>query len=60
MGRWGLVGPPQLQDGPARTVAVQTLTPEAARSLLAAKGRAWEAELYRLAVSRRAGDRTPS
>ena len=55
-----LVGPPQLHDGPERTVAVQVLTPEAAVSLLAAKGRAWEADLYRLAANRRAGDLTPS
>ena len=55
-----LVGPPQLHDGPERTVAVQVLTPEAAVSLLAAKGRAWEADLYRLEANRRAGDLTPS
>ena len=55
-----LVGPPQLQDGPERTVAVEVLAPEAAVSLLAAKGRAWEADLYRLAANRRAGDLTPS
>jgi 8-oxo-dGTP diphosphatase len=33
-----LVGPPQLNDGPERTVAVQVLAPEAAVSLLVAKG----------------------
>lgn len=51
-----LAGPPQLQDGPEGTVAIQVLAPEAAVSLLAAKGRAWEADLYLLAANRRAGD----
>jgi hypothetical protein len=55
-----LVGPPQLQDGPERTVAVEVLAPGAAVSLLAGKGRPWEAELYRLAASHRAADHTPS
>jgi 8-oxo-dGTP diphosphatase len=55
-----LVGPPQLDDGPERTVAVEVLAPDAAVSLLAAKGRAWEADLYRLAANRRAVDLTPS
>jgi hypothetical protein len=54
-----LVGPPQAHDSPERTVAVEVLAPEAAVSLLAAKGRAWEAELYRLAANRRAVDLTP-
>jgi 8-oxo-dGTP diphosphatase len=55
-----LVGPPRLQDGPERTMAVEVLDPDAAVSLLAAKGRSWEADLYRLAASRRATDHTPS
>ena len=55
-----LAGQPQLHDGPERMVAVQVLTPDAAVSLLAAKGRAWESDLYRLAANRRAGDLTPS
>jgi 8-oxo-dGTP diphosphatase len=54
-----LVGPPQLHDGPERTVAVEVLAPDAAVSLLAAKGRAWEADLYRLAAARRAVDNSP-
>ena len=54
-----LVGPPQLQDDAERTIAIEVLAPDAAVSLLAAKGRAWEAELYRLAANRRAGNRTP-
>jgi hypothetical protein len=44
----------------ARVYAVQVLAPEAAVSLLAAKGRAWKADLYRLAANRRAADLTPS
>jgi 8-oxo-dGTP diphosphatase len=44
-----LVGPPQLDDCPERTVAVEVLAPDAAVSLLVAKGRAWEADLYRMA-----------
>jgi 8-oxo-dGTP diphosphatase len=55
-----LVGPPQFHDGLERTVAVQVLAPDAAVSLLAAKGRAWEADLYRLAANRRAADLKPS
>jgi 8-oxo-dGTP diphosphatase len=55
-----LVGPPQLDDGPERTVAVEVLAPDAAVSLLAAKGRAWEADLYRLTANQRAADLTPS
>jgi hypothetical protein len=35
-----LVGLPQLRDGPERADAVEVLTPEAAVSLLASKGRA--------------------
>jgi hypothetical protein len=54
-----LVGPPQLHDGPERTVAVQLLAPDAAVSLLAGKGRAWEADLYRLAAAHRAVDSSP-
>jgi 8-oxo-dGTP diphosphatase len=54
-----LVGPPQLHDGPERTVTVQVLAPDAAVSLLAAKGRAWEADLYRLAAARRSVDNSP-
>jgi 8-oxo-dGTP diphosphatase len=49
-----LAGPPQLGDGPERTVAVEVLAPDAAVSLLAGRGRAWEADLYRLAAHRRA------
>jgi 8-oxo-dGTP diphosphatase len=55
-----LVGPPQLDYGPERTVAVEVVAPDAAVSLLAAKGRAWEADLYRLAANRRAADLTRS
>ena len=55
-----LVGPPGLHDGPEGTVAVQVLAPDAAVSLLAAKGRAWEADVYRLAANRRAGALMPS
>jgi 8-oxo-dGTP diphosphatase len=55
-----LVGPPQLRDLPEGAVAVEVLAPDAAVSLLAARGRAWEAELYRLAANRRAADHTPS
>jgi 8-oxo-dGTP pyrophosphatase MutT (NUDIX family) len=51
-----LVGPPQPNEGPERTVVVEVLAPDAAVSLLAAKGRAWEADLYRLAAARRAAD----
>jgi hypothetical protein len=36
------------------------LAPDAAVSLLAGKGQAGEADLYRLAANRRAADRTPS
>jgi hypothetical protein len=35
------------------------VAPDAAVSLLAAKGRPWEADLYRLAANRRAADLTP-
>jgi 8-oxo-dGTP diphosphatase len=55
-----LVGPPQLSDGPERTAAIEVLAPEAAVSLLAGRGRAWEADLYRLAANRRALDLKPS
>jgi 8-oxo-dGTP diphosphatase len=51
-----LIGPPQPHDGPERTVAVEVLALDAAVSLLAGKGRAWEADLYRLAAARRAVD----
>jgi 8-oxo-dGTP diphosphatase len=53
-GQVELVGPPQLRDGPERTVTVEVLPPAAAVAFLAGKGRAWEAELYRLAARRRA------
>jgi 8-oxo-dGTP diphosphatase len=55
-----LVGPPRIEDGPERTVAIEVVAPDAAVSLLAAKGRAWEADLYRLAANRRGADLTPS
>jgi 8-oxo-dGTP diphosphatase len=55
-----LVGLPRIEDGPERTVAVEVVAPDAAVSLLAAKGRAWEADLYRLAANRRGADLTPS
>jgi 8-oxo-dGTP diphosphatase len=55
-----LVGPPQLHDGPERTVAVEVLPPDQAVSFLARKRRAWEADLYRLAANRRAADQAPS
>jgi hypothetical protein len=35
------------------------LPPEQAASFLAGKGRAWEAELHRLAAARRAAHATP-
>jgi|Tabmets5t2r1_1033131.scaffolds.fasta_scaffold12947_3 8-oxo-dGTP diphosphatase len=54
-----LVGPPQLHDGPERTVAVEVLPPDEAVSLLAGKGRVWEADLYRLAAERRAAATQP-
>ena len=54
-----LVGPLQLHDGPERTVAVEVLPADAAVSPLAARGRAWEADLYRLAANRRAADLGP-
>jgi hypothetical protein len=49
-----LTGPPQFHDGPERTVAVEVMPPEEAVSFLAGKGRAWEADLYRLAAQQRA------
>jgi 8-oxo-dGTP diphosphatase len=55
-----LVGPPQLHDGAEGIVAVEVLPPDAAVSLLAAKGQPWEADLYRLAANRRAADLTPT
>jgi 8-oxo-dGTP pyrophosphatase MutT (NUDIX family) len=54
-----LVGSPQANSGPEHTVAVEVLTPDAAVTLLAEKGRAWEADLYRLAAARRAVDNSP-
>jgi 8-oxo-dGTP diphosphatase len=54
-----LVGSPQLNDGAERTVAVEVLRPDVAVTLLADKGRAWEADLYRLAAARRAVDNSP-
>jgi 8-oxo-dGTP diphosphatase len=55
-----LIGLPQPHDGLECTVAVEVLAPDAAVSLLAGKGRVWEAELYRLAANRRAADLKPS
>jgi len=52
-----LIGPPQFHDGPERTIAVEVLAPDEAVSFLAGKGRAWEADLYRLAADRRAARR---
>jgi 8-oxo-dGTP diphosphatase len=49
-----LVGPPQLHDSTERTVAVEVMAPARAVSFLAAKGRAWGADLYRLAAICRA------
>jgi hypothetical protein len=49
-----LVGPPRLHDGPERTVAVEVMPPDQAVSFLTGKGRAWEADLYRLAAERHA------
>jgi 8-oxo-dGTP diphosphatase len=54
-----LVGSPRPRDSAERTVAVRVLPPEQAASFLAGKGRAWEAELYRLALARRAAHATP-
>jgi hypothetical protein len=42
--------------GTTRTVAVRVMPPAEAGRLLAAKGRSWEAELYRLAAARRTVD----
>ena len=54
-----LVGAPQLRDDAERTVAVRVMPPTEAASLLAGKGRSWEAELYRLAAERRTVDISP-
>ena len=54
-----LVGSPQPNDDAERTIAVEVLRPDAAVTLLADKGRAWEADLYRLAAARRAVDSSP-
>jgi 8-oxo-dGTP diphosphatase len=54
-----LPGPPRLHDRPERTVAVEVMAPDRAVSFLAAKGRAWEADLYRLAADRRAAGTRP-
>jgi 8-oxo-dGTP diphosphatase len=51
-----LAGPPQPHDSTERTVAVEVMAPDQAVSFLAGKGRAWEADLYRLAATRRAAD----
>jgi 8-oxo-dGTP diphosphatase len=48
-----LVGSPQLRDGAEHTIAVKVMPPAEAASFLAGKGRAWEADLYRLAAKRR-------
>jgi ADP-ribose pyrophosphatase YjhB (NUDIX family) len=58
--RGGVGRPAPASRRPQRTVAVEVLAPDAAVSLLAGKVRAWEADLYRLAAKRRAGDLTPS
>jgi 8-oxo-dGTP diphosphatase len=49
-----LVGPPQLSESTERTVAVKVMTLDQVVAFLASKGRAWEADLYRLAARRRA------
>jgi 8-oxo-dGTP diphosphatase len=50
-----LVGPPHLlHDGTGRTVAVMVMPPQQAVWFLADNGRAWEADLYRLAAECRA------
>jgi 8-oxo-dGTP diphosphatase len=49
-----LVGPPEVPEGRERTVAVRLLTPERAAAFLAGKGKAWDADLYRLAARLRA------
>jgi hypothetical protein len=49
-----LAGPPQAHDSTERTVAVEVMAPDQAVSFLAGKGRAWEADLYRLAAERHA------
>jgi hypothetical protein len=54
-----LVGPPQLLDGPERTFAVEVMPPDQAVSFLTSKGRAWDADLYRLAAERRAAATQP-
>jgi 8-oxo-dGTP diphosphatase len=53
-----LVGPPQHSDSTERTLAVTVMTPDQAMAFLAGKGRPWDAELYRLAATRRAADLT--
>jgi 8-oxo-dGTP pyrophosphatase MutT (NUDIX family) len=58
--RGGAGRPAPARRRPERTVAVEVLAPEAAVSLLAGRGRAWEADLYRLAANRRALDLKPS
>jgi 8-oxo-dGTP pyrophosphatase MutT (NUDIX family) len=45
-----LVGPPEAPDGGGRGTAVKVLPPRQAAAFLAREGRAWEAELYRLAT----------
>jgi hypothetical protein len=59
-GEVALIGPPHLRDGIERTVAVMVMPPEQAVWLLADKGRAWEADLYRLAAQCRAAAVSPS
>jgi ADP-ribose pyrophosphatase YjhB (NUDIX family) len=51
-----VVGPPQLSKRTERTVAVKVMTLDQVVAFLASKGRAWEADLYRLAATRRAAD----
>ena len=56
-----LVGPPHLlRDGTQRTVAVMVMPPKQAVWFLADNGRAWEADLYRLAAECRAAAFSPS
>ena len=49
-----LVGPPEVPEGGEHTVAVRLLTPGRAAAFLAGKGKAWDADLYRLAARLRA------
>jgi hypothetical protein len=48
-----LLGPPRPVDGGERISAVEVMAPGRAAAFLRRRGRAWEADLYRLATRRR-------